>query len=107
MICNVPVSCKINGDRNHYLSLLDNGQKADYKYFTSQLLIALEYKICYQIDAETKFFYSVVKCVNYLIVINEDYRSKIFFQKKKHQGSILISQNSFTQWFNIQTTKYK
>ena len=60
---------------------------------------------------------SLVEYVNYLIVIsiniNENYRSKRKFAKKKNkykkqqQGSILISQNYITLLFNIQMTKCK
>ena len=77
----------------------------------TQLLIALENK------TGTKLMWSsstVVKYVNYLIVIsiiiNETYRSKRKFAVKKNKNKkrgILISQNSFTQMFNFQMTKFK
>ena len=80
----------------------------------SQLLIAPEYKMVPKLILRQSS-YTLVKYVNYLIVIsiniNETYRSKIKFAKKKNkswkQGGILIYSNSFTQLFNIHINKCK
>ena len=68
-----------------------------------QLLIALEYKTVTKLMLSSS---TLVKYANYLIAIsiniNENYRSKRKFAKKE----IIISQNSFTQLFNIQMTKF-
>ena len=80
----------------------------------SQLLIAPEYKMVPKLILRQSS-YTLVKYVNYLIVIsiniNETYRSRIKFAKKKNksrkQGGILIYSNSFTQLFNIHITKCK
>ena len=67
-----------------------------------------------KIDSETKFIYSVFKYVNHLVLINinENYRGKRKYAKKKNNNKnikghiLLIFQNTFTQWFNIQMTTF-